>query len=83
MEKTYPDNAGVYKLTSKINNKIYIGKSVNLRKRMLEYSNYENLLKGRYYIQNAIIKHGWDSFTVEVLEIFENFDKMKDNTNLF
>ena len=82
MYKTYPDNAGIYKLTFKINNKIYIGKSVNLRKRMKEYSNYENLRKGRYYIQNAIIKHGWDSFTVEVLEIFENFNKLRDNSKL-
>jgi group I intron endonuclease len=25
------------------------------------------------------MKHGWDAFKVEILEIVENFDKLKDN----
>jgi group I intron endonuclease len=78
----YPKQAGVYKLTCKINNKIYIGKGVNLRNRMREYSNYGKNHKGRHYIQHAVIKHGWDNFSVEILEIMEGFDKSKDNDKL-
>jgi len=79
----YPKEAGVYKLTSTGSNKIYIGKAVNLYLRLNQHKNSENRkgIKG-YYIQNAIKKHGWSSFTVEILEIFEVFDKTKDNKKL-
>jgi group I intron endonuclease len=42
----------------------------------------EKKTKGRYYFENAIIKYGWDSFDVEVLETIDNFDKSKDNNTL-
>ena len=38
--------------------------------------------KGKLFIQNAIMKYGWESFTVEILEIFKNFDKLVDNPYL-
>jgi group I intron endonuclease len=75
MESTskYPTGAGIYKVTCIANNKIYIGKAVNLRKRLNKYKHS----KGRCYFEKAILKHGWDSFTVEILEIVESFDKSK------
>lgn len=78
----FPESAGIYKLTALYNNKIYIGKTINLRRRMGEYKRYEKLPKGKYYIQNVIIKHGWDMFNVEILEVVENFNVLVDNDKL-
>lgn len=72
-----PNKAGIYKLTCS-NGKIYIGKSVNIRHRISQHK----ISKDNTYLQNAIRKHGWDEFSIEVLEIIENFDKQKDNNIL-
>lgn len=69
-----PKKAGIYKLICS-NGKIYIGKSVNIRHRIVQHKKSKDVC----YLQNAIKKYGWDAFTVEVLEIFEKFDKQKDN----
>lgn len=75
----YPKEAGIYKLTCISNGKIYIGKTVNIYNRIGGHRRCCNRTNGRYLIERALIKHGWDAFTVEVLEIFKNFDKLKDN----
>ena len=75
----YPKKAGVYKLTCGNNGKIYIGKSINISLRLYRHKYSEKQTKGRCYFENAILKHGWDSFQVEILEIFENFDKNDNN----
>lgn len=77
----YPNGAGIYKLTCKVNNKVYIGKSVTINRRLNRHKNCKTP-KDNFYLHNAIIKHGWDSFTVEILELFENFDRIKDNDTL-
>lgn len=77
----YPKEAGIYKLTCVNNGKIYIGKAVNIFNRLTAHRNSEKY-KTTYYFQRAIKKYGWESFTVEILEIFENFDKSKDNLTL-
>jgi len=76
----YPNKAGIYKLTC--DGKVYIGKAINLNRRLNAHKNSGNNSKVRYYIQNTIVKYGWDSFTVEILEIVEDFDKLKDNDSL-
>lgn len=70
----YPKKAGIYKLTC-VNGKVYIGKSVNIFNRLRQHKNP----KVKYHLQNAILKYGWDSFTVEILEVYDKFDKEKDN----
>jgi group I intron endonuclease len=76
--ETYPKKAGIYKLTCVNNGKIYIGKSVDINRRLKDHK------RGRdgYLFKRAILKHGWESFTVEILEIVENFDKLKGNIPL-
>lgn len=71
----YKNKAGIYKLTCNATGKIYIGKSINLMRRLQTHKYCENKNKGRCYFENAIIKYGWESFSVEVIEIYESFDK--------
>jgi len=53
----------IYKITNKINGKIYIGKR-KLAKKLFEMSNYWGSGK---YIKMAINKYGKDNFTREVI----------------
>lgn len=75
----YPKEAGIYKITCNKNGKIYIGKAVNLRNRINNHKNVKRKSKGMYYFQYALLKHGWESFSVEILETVKDFDKLKDN----
>jgi group I intron endonuclease len=77
----YPNKAGIYKLIDRTG-KVYIGKSTNLRIRLNAHKNYKHDDKSNSYLKNAILKYGWSFFNVEILEIFDNFDKNKDNEYL-
>lgn len=78
----YPKKAGIYKITCSINGKIYIGKAINIQRRIATHRLNSLCVSGNGYFQRATIKYGWDSFNVEVLEAVDNFDKLKDNDNL-
>jgi group I intron endonuclease len=82
INKTNLDFAGVYKLTCSENGKIYIGKSINIYKRLIHHKSNGKKSRSRCFFENAIVKYGWESFQVEVLEVFEGFDKLKDNDDL-
>ena len=58
----------IYRLTNKVNGKVYIGVTKNLKKRMREHSYASN----DFLISRAIRKYGWDSFVKEVIEETEN-----------
>lgn len=77
----YPNGAGIYKLTG-IDGKVYIGKTVNFRNRFSVHKRCGKNTKNGYYLKNAIVKHGWDSFSIEILETIENFDSLRDNDGL-
>lgn len=55
---------GIYKLTSP-SGKCYIGQSVNIENRLNKYKNM--LCKFQHKIYRALVKYGWDNFTVEIL----------------
>jgi group I intron endonuclease len=78
----YPKKAGIYKFTCIKNGKIYIGKSINIYFRLSCHKSCVKKPKGRYYFEHALIKHGWDGFEIDILEIIDNFDKSKDNKRL-
>jgi group I intron endonuclease len=62
----------VYKITNKVNNKIYIGKSNDPKlrwKKHLYTVKYGDKKCGFQYIHAAIRKHGVDNFIFEVIEI--------------
>jgi group I intron endonuclease len=65
---TKPSN--VYKITCKINSKIYIGKANDPKKRWSRHKNPDK--KKIYYLQAAIIKHGAENFSMEVIEKYDS-----------
>jgi group I intron endonuclease len=62
------DKCGVYLLTNNINNKTYVGSSVNLSKRFLKYFNDNALAKNRMLISFALLKYKRTNFTLHILE---------------
>ncbi len=60
---------GIYKITNIINNKFYIGSSINIFKRWLEHK--DALIRNVHhctYLQNSVNKYGIDNFIFEILE---------------
>lgn len=65
--------SGIYKITNLINGKIYIGSSVNLKRRKtIHLSNLKNKKHGNRYLQNSFDKYGEDNFIFEILEPVED-----------
>ena len=61
---------GIYKITNKINNKIYIGSSKNIANRWKDHmSELESGDHSNYKLQNAINEFGIQNFTFEVIEV--------------
>lgn len=56
--------AGIYKIQNLINNKIYIGQSINIEYRFYQHKH----TKDKYYIHRAIQKYGETNFSFEILE---------------
>ena len=62
---------GIYKITNKTNNKIYIGQSTNIEKRWGEHKRNafnSNTHTYHYPLYLAIRKYGLDSFVFEIIE---------------
>lgn len=57
---------GIYKITNKTNNKVYIGQSNNLERRKKEHFSWK--LNNRQYIDELISDLGADNFLFEVIE---------------
>lgn len=58
--------SGVYRWTNKVNGKTYIGSSVG--KRLVSYYNLNILSTSKMLICKALIKYGYNNFTLEILE---------------
>mgnify|MGYP000863314505 CR=1 FL=1 len=67
---------GIYTIKNTINNKVYIGSSINVEKRLKDH--FINLSKNKHHnqhLQFAYNKYGKDYFTKEILETFEDIDR--------
>lgn len=68
---------------NKLNGKKYIGSSVNLRRRLLEYYNVNRLLPQKSMpICIALLKHGYLNFSLTILEICD-VDKLMSREKYF
>jgi group I intron endonuclease len=65
---------GIYKITNNINNKIYIGRSLDIEKRWKQHKNPST----DYLINRAIKKYGVDNFTFEIIEEINNDNLLSD-----
>lgn len=59
----------IYKITNKINGKVYIGQTTNFRKRCSDYMNIHKRANTRLYIGQMIIKYGTENFTIEIEKV--------------
>lgn len=60
---------GIYCIKNVLNNKIYVGQSVNIAERFREHkSHLSNNCHGNEYLQNAWNKYGENNFIFEILE---------------
>lgn len=72
---------GIYLLTCTINNKKYVGESIDIIKRLTSHKNTANRLKNdntelkKYPLYYAIIKYGWENFKSEIIEKHDVDDK--------
>lgn len=65
------NRAGVYRWVNNINNKTYIGSSINLSQRFYKYLSVKHLTEKNTPIHNALLKYGLQNFTLEILEYCE------------
>lgn len=71
---------GIYKITNKVNNKIYIGQSINIAERWREHRYRYNRVEETSYnypLYRAFRKYTLDNFSFEIIEecTFEELDK--------
>ena len=59
---------GIYKITNKINNKSYIGQSVDIAARWSQYYNPSTEAKEHSVIIKAIVKYGIENFIFDIIE---------------
>lgn len=60
----------IYKITNLVNQKVYIGQTVQKNPKMRWYSHQADSRKGKKsYLYDSIRKHGIDNFTWEVIDV--------------
>lgn len=75
--------SGIYMWTNNLNGKKYIGSSVNLRRRLLEYYNVNRLLNEKSMTINiALLKYGYHNFSLTILE-FCDLDSLMYKENYY
>jgi len=73
--KAGKDKCGVYMWTNNLNGKKYVGSSIHLRRRFLEYFNTNYLLREySMIICAALLKYGYSNFSLEILEFCKKED---------
>lgn len=66
----------IYIIKNKINNKVYIGQSVNPQHRWKQYKSVVKKMPGTQLITKAMNKYGFDNFWMEILESnVKNYDE--------
>lgn len=75
--------AGIYMWINRLNGKKYVGSSVNLKRRLLEYYNINRLLnENSMPINTALLKYGYQNFSFTILE-FCDLDNLMSREKYF
>lgn len=77
--KGAPEGGGIYRITDKVDGKVYVGRTTNFANRWLEHvkrgANYEEGTAAGSLLYGAMKEHGVWNFTFEALEVAdEGFD---------
>lgn len=76
--------SGIYMWTNKLNGKKYVGSSVDLRRRLLEYYNVNRMLNEKSMpINVALLKYGYTNFSLTILEICDKDSLMSREKHFF
>lgn len=76
--------SGIYMWTNKLNGKKYVGSSVDLRRRVLEYYNVNRMLNEKSMpINVALLKYGYTNFSFTILEICDKSSLMSREKHFF
>lgn len=76
--------AGIYMWTNNLNGKKYVGSSVDLRRRLLEYYNVQRLLNEKSMpIHRSLLKHGYHNFSLTILECCNTDNLMSREKHYF
>lgn len=65
-----------------MNNKTYVGSSVNLRNRLYKYYSLKHLKEKNVPIHNALLKYGYSNFSLEILE-YCNLDNILEREQYY
>lgn len=65
----------IYKAKNKINNKVYIGQTVDFKRRKSEHESSKNGIHARCVFHRAIQKYGKENFEWEIIETCETLDQ--------
>lgn len=67
----------IYKITNLVNQKVYIGQTIQINPRMRWYSHQADARKGKKsYLYDSMRKHGINNFTWEVIDQCSNIDEL-------
>ena len=68
----------IYKITNRINNKIYIGQTTrDIKTRYIAHKNSPNFKHTRQFpLARAIKRYGWDNFTKEVIDTATSLEEL-------
>src|SRR5208282_6002188 len=72
----------LYRITDALNNKVYIGQTVDNKKRWMQHKSYaKNPEKTGQYIHRAMNKYGVENFTFEIIgairkKLSKNYERL-------
>ena len=74
--------SGIYKITNKITQKVYIGQSVDIRRRWTSHINIlndtnANIIEKSSALHQSMLKYGIENFTFEIIELC-SIDQLND-----
>lgn len=72
--KTVSTFPGIYLIINDLNNKKYIGQSINLKSRLLKHCEKSSHIRYDNPLYRAVLKYGLDNFSFQIVKILETND---------